>query len=174
MTALLLLAAASSSFQAGPGLLKALARQPADGQHVGVLPALLSRTNDGHAPYVGVVVFALIAAAAAAAVTAVTAAAGGQHQRLVLFYAVSVFVSFLVGLLAMAKFSRADGRPGALGFNLFGAAVVSFTLLVNLVRGAPILSLAASLLISGGLYWAWVRAGRPRGIASSAARAEAQ
>lgn len=166
MTALLLLAAASSSFQAGPGLLKALARQPADtGGHVGVLPAALARTNRRHSPSAGVAVFTLVAAA-------VTTAAGGQDQRLVLYYAVSVFVSFLVGLLAMARFSRADGRGGSLVLNLVGSVIVAFTLLVNLSRGAPIISLAASLLISGGLYYAWVRAGRPRGIAASAARAE--
>jgi hypothetical protein len=50
MTALLLLAAASSSFQARPGVLKALALQPTDtgqdaGAQVGVLPAALARTS---------------------------------------------------------------------------------------------------------------------------------
>src|SRR5205823_1018186 len=46
-TALLLLAAASSSFQAGPGLLKALAR----GSGVGVLPEPLGAVNHHHTPY---------------------------------------------------------------------------------------------------------------------------
>jgi hypothetical protein len=161
-TALLLLAAASSSFQAGPGLLKALARQSADdGGTVGVLPAPLGRTNTRHTPYLGVAVFTVISAA-------VTAAAGGQDQRLVLFYAVSVFISFEVGLLAMARFSRAARHRRWLAFNLFGAVVVAFTLAVNLARGTPVVSLAASLLIAAGLYVTWVRAGRPRGIASSA------
>ncbi|WP_234809592.1 amino acid permease [Mycolicibacterium tusciae] len=45
-TALLLLSAASSSFQAGPGLLKALARKrDIDGTSTGILPAVLGRTN---------------------------------------------------------------------------------------------------------------------------------
>src|SRR6266704_3892224 len=44
-TAVLLLAAASSSFQAGPGLLKALARGSGG---VGVLPRWLGRTNQHH------------------------------------------------------------------------------------------------------------------------------
>jgi hypothetical protein len=99
-SAVLLLAAASSSFQAGPGLLKALAR---GGGGVGVLPAVLSRRNRHHTPYHGVAVFL-----AAAAVLVL--AAGGQEQRLVLFYAVAVFIAFWCGLAAMTRlFHRA--RP---------------------------------------------------------------
>jgi hypothetical protein len=44
---------------------------------------------------------------------------------------------------------------------------VAFVLVVNLGRGDPIASLAASLAIAGVLYWMWIRAGRPRGIAQS-------
>ena len=45
-TAVLLLAAASSSFQAGPGLLKALAHTDRlDGSRIGILPAWMGRTN---------------------------------------------------------------------------------------------------------------------------------
>jgi len=164
-TALLLLAAASSSFQAGPGLLKALARRPTSNGSVGILPGWLGRTNTHHTPYVGVALFALVAAA-------VTAAAGGRDQELVLFYAVAVFISFLVGLLAMARFAHQEQRSGFLVINLTGAVVVAFTLAVNLTRGDPIISLAASLLIAGGLYWVWARAGRPRGIASAEVEAE--
>jgi hypothetical protein len=83
MTALLLLSAASSSFQAGPGLLKALARhRNPDGTGTGILPGWLGHTNDHHTPYWGVVVFAVASAA-------VTAAASGRDQELVLFYAAS-------------------------------------------------------------------------------------
>src|SRR2546421_622148 len=82
--------ASSSSFQAGPGLLKALAR----GGGIGILPGRLGRTNRYHTPYWGVVVF--LAASALMVV-----AAGSREQRLVLFYAVAVFVAFLCGLLAM-------------------------------------------------------------------------
>ena len=99
---MLLLAAASSSFQAGPGLLKALAR---DVSGRGVLPAALGRTNPHHTPYWSVLAF-LVAAAA------VVVAGGGREQELVLFYAVAVFVSFLFGLLAMSVFSWRERRWG--------------------------------------------------------------
>src|SRR5205823_5134977 len=116
-TAMLLLAAASSSFQAGPGLLKALAR---GGGGVGVLPAPLARANAHHTPYVGVVVFLAVAAA-------IVVAAGGREQRLVLFYAVAVFVAFLCGLLAMARFFRREGRRLLLAASTLGAASVTIT-----------------------------------------------
>lgn len=165
-TALLLLSAASSSFQAGPGLLKALARHTRiDGAGTGILPRCLGRTNAHHTPYWGVLIFVVVGAA-------VVVAAGGQDQELVLFYAVAVFMSFLAGLLAMARFARVEARTGLLVLNLFGALVVSFTLIVNLARGLPLASLAAALLVAGLLYGVWVRAGRPRGIADVAAAAE--
>jgi hypothetical protein len=165
-TALLLLSAASSSFQAGPGLFKALARhRHPDGSMTGILPAWLGRTNSHHTPYWGVVVFMVAAGV-------VTAAAGGRDQELVLFYAASVFVSFLAGLVAMARFSWQDKRIGFLAINLVGAAAVGFTLVVNLTRGDPVISIGAALLIAGGLYALWVRSGRPRGIRNVAAEAE--
>jgi hypothetical protein len=37
---------------------------------------------------------------------------------------------------------------------------------VNLARGYPLLSIAGTVLVAAGLYWRWVRAGRPRGIES--------
>ncbi|WP_405166614.1 amino acid permease [Nocardia sp. NBC_01499] len=158
-TALLLLSAASSSFQAGPGLLKALARRTdPTGREGGILPAVLGHTNIHHTPYWGVAVFAGVSAA-------VTVAADGQDQRLVLFYAVAVFVSFLTGLIAMAHFSRRARQRKWFAVNLFGATVVTFTLIVNLARGEPLASLAAALLLAALLYWGWTRAGRPRGIA---------
>ncbi|MGZ4438633.1 MAG: APC family permease [Nocardioidaceae bacterium] len=167
VTALLLLSAASSSFQAGPGLLKALARhRDAEGRTLGILPAGLGRTNDHHTPYWGVVTFLVVSVGA-------VAAAGGQDQELVLFYAVSVFLSFLAGLLSMALFSRREGRRGSLLLNLLGAVVVAFTLTINLARVTPLVSLVASLAIAGVLYRLWVRAGRPAGIRNLAAESEA-
>ncbi len=166
VTALLLLSAASSSFQAGPGLLKALARHTdGDGRTVGILPRGVGHTNAHHTPYWGVLLFTLVSAA-------VVTAAGGRDQVLVLFYAVSVFLSFLAGLLAMARFARADRRAGSLALNLVGALVVAFTLAVNLARGLPMISLLAALLVAGGLHQVWVRAGRPGGIRDLAADAE--
>ncbi len=163
-SALLLLAAASSSFQAGPGLLKALAQEtaePGDGtgsqRSIGLLPAWLGVTNRHHTPYLGVVVFLAISAV-------VVISAGGQDQELVLFYAVAVFISFLAGLLAMGRFSRRDRRFGFLVVNLVAALLVGLTLVLNLARVYPIASLAAASAIAGWLYWLWVRAGRPTGV----------
>jgi hypothetical protein len=157
-TALLLLSAASSSFQAGPGLLKALARKrDIDGTSTGILPAWLGRTNSRYTPYWGVAVFMLDAGA-------VTLAARGRDQELVLFYAAAVFVAFHAGLVSMCRFSWQQRRFGSLAINLTGAAAVSFTLAINLARGEPIISIAAALLIAAGLYALWVRSGRPRGI----------
>ncbi|WP_406177332.1 amino acid permease [Streptomyces sp. NBC_00996] len=161
-SSLLLLAAASSSFQAGPGLLKALAGTV---ERPGVLPPVLGRTNRHHTPYWSVVVY--LAAAAL-----IIVAAAGQEQELVLFYAVAVFVSFLVGLVAMARFARRERKPALAWVNGLAAAAVAFTLVVNLLRGWPVLSLAATLLIAGGLYARWSRAGRPTGIEDVEARAE--
>ncbi len=163
-TMLLLLSAASSSFQAGPGLLKALAlTSRTHGISQGILPAWLGRTNRHHTPYAGLLVYLLISAG-------VLLLADAQDQTLVLFYAVSVFLSFLVGLLAMARLS--GGKRWSQVINLLGAGVVGFTLVMNLLRGWPLLSLAAALAIAGGLSLLWVRAGRPRGISSAVQHAE--
>jgi hypothetical protein len=164
-SSVLLLAAAASSFQAGPGLLKALARTWPDGSP-GLLPGRLGRVNDHHTPVLAVVVYAMISAA-------IILAASGKEQELVLVYAVAVFVSFLAGLLAMANFSRREGKRLLLATNLIGAAVVAFTLAVNLERGYPLISIAGTLLIGAFLYCRWTRAGRPRGIESVERAAEA-
>ena len=155
-SALLLLAAASSSFQAGPGLLKALSRHDASAG-VGILPRCLGETNRHHTPYWSVSVYAVVSAG-------VLLAVAGSEQELVLFYAVAVFVSFLAGLCAMARVSLRDGRRGLALVNIAAAVAVAFTLVVNLARGYPLLSLAAMALIAGGLYALWRRAGRPSGI----------
>jgi len=166
VTALLLLAAASSSFQAGPGLLAALAeRSIGNGHDIGILPRALGRTNRARTPYWGVAFFGALA-------MLIVVVGGGRDQVLVLFYAVAVFISFLAGLAAMARFSKQDGRRGYLVLNVFGAVVVGFTLIANLARGYPLASLAATLLIAGALFWMWVRAGRPRGVRNVAAEAE--
>jgi hypothetical protein len=153
---LLLLAAASSSFQAGPGLLKALARVRWDGAG-GLLPAPLGRTNRHHTPVWSVVLYAVISAA-------IIVAARGLEQELVLVYAVAVFVSFLAGLLAMARFSHRRGARLLTATNLLGALAVAFTLIVNLARGYPLLAMAGTALVAGLLYVRWVGAGRPAGL----------
>jgi hypothetical protein len=162
----LLLAAASSSFQAGPGLLKALALTGGDADGgVGILPEWMGRTNRHHTPYWGVVLHLMIAAS-------VVVLARGEEQSLVLFYAVAVFVSFLAGLLAMARFARRERRYFSLALNALGALVVAFTLVVNLWRGYPLVSLLASLLLAWVFHRMWVQAGRPRGIAQAEALGE--
>lgn len=162
-SAVLLLAAASSSFQAGPGLLKALAR---GGGGVGILPALLSQSNRHHTPYWGVAVFL-------AASAVLVAATGGQEQRLVLFYAVAVFIAFWCGLAAMTRFFRRDKRPWLAGVSVCGVLAVGLTLGTDLARGYPIVSLIAACAIAALLYWMWVRTGRPRGVAQAEQIAEA-
>jgi amino acid transporter len=159
---LLLLAAAASSFQAGPGLLKALA-QIGPGGEEGVLPRLLGRTNEHHTPVAAVGLYAVISAA-------IILVASGQEQELVLVYAVAVFVSFLAGLLAMARFSHRRGKRLLTVTNLVGAVGVTFTLLVNLTgaircspsvrpdRGDPLLALGSER--------------RPRGIEAVEREAE--
>jgi hypothetical protein len=165
-SSLLLLAAASSSFQAGPGLLKALARVSPSGEH-GLLPPRLGRTNRHHTPVAAVGIYAIIAAG-------IILAAGGHEQELVLIYAVSVFVSFLAGLLAMARFSRRQGSTLLFAINILGAIAVAFTLVVNLGRGYPLIAIAGTVLVAAFLYRRWVRAGRPRGIEAIEREAEAE
>jgi hypothetical protein len=167
-TALLLLAAASSSFQAGPGLLKALARRThlaADEPSSGVLHPRLGIVNVHHTPYWSVLVFLAISAI-------VVVGAGARDQELVLFYAVSVFISFLMGLLAMARFSRRGRRWRLLAVNCLGAGAVALTLAFNLARGYPIASMAVALALAAVLYRLWVRDGRPRGISRAVVEAE--
>jgi hypothetical protein len=167
-SSLLLLAAASSSFQAGPGLLKALARHTrGNGEEVGILAPALGRTNRHHTPYWSVVVYLVIAAV-------VVVAAGGRDQELVLFYAVAVFVSFLAGLLSMARFSHQERNRLHVAINILGACVVAFTIFVNLQRGYPLASLGAALAIAGVFFWLWNRLGRPRGIAMVEMESEAE
>jgi hypothetical protein len=165
-SSLLLLAAASSSFQAGPGLLKALARSGTSGAP-GLLPAALARANRHHTPVTAVIVYAVISAA-------IIVAASGREQELVLVYAVAVFVSFLAGLLAMARFSHRRGSWVLTATNLIGAIAVAFTLVVNLARGYPLIAIAGTALVAGVLHWRWVRAGRPRGIDAVERHAEAE
>jgi hypothetical protein len=161
-TSLLLLAAASSSFQAGPGLLKALAR---GGGGIGILPQPLSRTNRHHTPYWGVAVFLAVAAL-------FVTAAGAQEQRLVLFYAVAVFLAFLCGLASMSRFFWQERRWGFFAVSAVGSLAVLLTLSINGERGYPLASLAAALCIAGILYFLWVRAGRPTGASQAEAVAE--
>ena len=161
-SAVLLLAAASSSFQAGPGLLKALSRTPGG---VGILHRRLGFSNSHHTPYWGVGVFLCVAAL-------VVVAAGASEQELVLFYAVAVFLAFLFGLLSMYRFARLEHTRRYQILTVAGLAAVTLTLAVNLGRIYPIASLAAAIAIALILRYLWVRAGRPSGAADAEALAE--
>jgi len=82
----------------------------------------------------------------------------------VLFYAVAVFASFMMGLLAMARFSFKERNWPLLTVNCIASVAVFFTLVINLGRGYPLASFGALLLIALGLHRAWVKAGRPEGV----------
>ena len=153
-SSLLLLAAASSSFQAGPGLLKALSGPP--GKH-GILPDFFGTTNSHHTPYYALGAYLLVAGL-------VIVAAGALEQQLVLFYAVAVFISFLMGLMAMAWFARQDRQPVLFIVNVLAIVAVVFTIGVDLARIYPLASLIASIAVAIGIYFFWVRAGKPTDI----------
>jgi hypothetical protein len=156
-TAILLLAAASSSLQAGPGLMKALAKGSGG---IGVLPRGLGRVNQHRTPYASVALFVAISGL-------LIVVADAREQELVIFYAVTVFVAFLCGLLAMARFFRRERRRLLLAVATIAALAVAVTLCVDLARLTPLVSLAAALAISGALYALWLSAGRPTGVAEA-------
>jgi hypothetical protein len=151
---LLLLAAASNSFQAGPGLLKALSGPP--GRH-GILPDCFGRTNSHHTPYFAVGAYLFVSGL-------VIVAAGALEQELVLFYAVAVFLSFMMGLMAMARFAWQDRQLALLVVNALAIIGVVFTIGVNLARVYPLASLIASVAVAVVLYALWSRAGKPEDI----------
>jgi Amino acid permease len=161
-SALLLLAAAGSSFLAASGLLGALARHGDAGARL--VPAALGLRNRWFVPYWGVMVVFAVSAG-------LVALAGGRDQELVRFYAVSVFASFLGALLGCARFSRRDRRRFDLAVNLVGIALVAFALALNLRRLDGVIALGASAAVSLYLWSAWVRRGRPRGISRLGSRA---
>ena len=76
----------------------------------------------------------------------------------------------------MARFSRQQGNRLLTATNLAGAVAVAvaFTLVVNLARGYPLIAVSGTILVAGGLYWRWVRAGRPRRVEAIERQAEAE
>jgi hypothetical protein len=161
VSALLLLAAAASSYLAGSGVLKALSGVGLDGV-AGLLPEPLHRENRFLVSHWGVVTILVLAAA-------MIVAAGGQEQTLVKFYAVAVFASFLAATLACARLNLSDGRRAAAAFNLFATILVALVLLLNLTRLDSVIALLASALLALYLWRAWVHRGRPSGVVRSAA-----
>ena len=155
-SALLLLAAAASSYLAGSGLLKALALHGDEG----LLPRRFARLNQFDAPFWGV-------GTLAAAACALIVLAGGRDQEIVQFYAVAVFAGFLGATVACARLSLRDGRRAMFAVNAAGVLVITFVLALNLRRLDPIAALAASSLVSVYLWRTWVARGRPSGIAAA-------
>ncbi len=156
LSALLLLAAAASSYLAGSGVLKALAALAREGER-GLLPEPLRRENRFLVAHWGVFAVLLVAAA-------MIVGAGGDEQELVHFYAVSVFASFLAATLGCARMCHRDGRRAGMLLNLLGAALVALVLALNLTRLDSAIALLASGLVALYLWSAWVARGRPDGI----------
>lgn len=159
-SALLLLSAAASTYLAGSGVLKALATIGRDGE--GLVPSRFGRINRFLIPEWGV---ALVLVAAAMLV-----AAGGREQRLVGFYAVAVFASFLAATIACARLSYLDGRRVALVLNCVGAVLVAIVLGINATRLDGLIALLASAGVAIYLWRIWVLRGRPRGVAAATAQ----
>ena len=155
LSALLLLAAAASSYLAGSGVLKALSGVGRDGG--GLLPERLHRENRFLVAHWGVLVVLVVAAL-------MIIAAGGREQSLVQFYAVSVFASFLAATLACARLSYRDGRYGAMAVNLLGSGLVGMVLALNLTRLDSVIALLVSLGVAVYLWRAWVARGRPTSL----------
>lgn len=160
MSALLLLSAAASSYLAGSGVLRALATLGANGQ--GLVPHAFGRINRFLVPEWGV---SLVLVAAA-----ILVAAGGSEQRLVPFYAVAVFASFLAATVGCARLSWREGRWGRLALNLLGALLVAMVLAVNATRVDGVVALLASAAVAAYLWQVWVSRGRPTGVAEAGAR----
>lgn len=160
MSALLLLSAAASSYLAGSGVLRALATLGTNGH--GLVPHAFGRINRFFVPEWGV---SLVLVAAA-----ILVAAGGSEQRLVPFYAVAVFASFLAATVGCARLSWRDGRRGRLALNLLGALLVAMVLAVNATRVDGVVALLASAAVAAYLWQVWVSRGRPTGVAEAGAR----
>ncbi len=157
LSALLLLAAAASSYLAGSGVLKALAALGEGGSR-GLLPEPLRRENRFLVAHWGVVAVFAVAAA-------MILAARAQEQELVRFYAVAVFASFLAATLGGARLNRRDRKTAAMAINLLGAALVALVLALNLTRLDSTIALLASCLVALYLWRVWIAAGRPDGVA---------
>jgi hypothetical protein len=159
VSALLLLAAAASSYLAGSGVLKALATLGREGE--GLVPSIFGRINRFLVPEWGVALVLVDAA--------ILVAAGGREQRLVPFYAVAVFTSFLAATIGCARLSYRDRRWVSLGLNVLGAVLVGLVLAINAARLDGAIALLASALVAAILWRVWVSRGRPTGVADAGA-----
>jgi hypothetical protein len=158
-SALLLLSAAASSYLAGSGVLKALATLGREGE--GLVSGAFGRMNRFLVPEWGVtVVFAS---------ATILVAAGGREQRLVPFYAVAVFASFLAATVGCARLSYRDRRWGSMTLNLLGALLVGAVLGINATRIEGVIALLASAAVAAYLWRVWASRGHPTGVARAGA-----
>ena len=158
----------ASSFQAGPGLLKALARTSPDGED-GFCRGSFGRTIAGtHTPVSAVIVYAVHL--------------GGDHfrgRRPGAGAGAGLRGGRLRQLFGRAAWRWPASRIAAAFVSLpprtsSAAVAVAFTLAVeDVTRGYPLLALAGTVLVAAGLYVRWVRAGRPTGIEAVEREAEA-
>lgn len=158
-SALLLLSAAASSYLAGSGVLKALATLGRPGE--GIVPGIFGRINRFLVPEWGVTVIVVAAG--------ILVAAGGREQRLVPFYAVAVFASFLAATIACARLSYRDRRWLLVALNVIGSLLVAMVLANNATRLDGVVALLAAAVVAGYLWRIWVARGRPAGVASAGA-----
>jgi hypothetical protein len=68
--------------------------------------------------------------------------------------------------VACARLSQRDRNWAAFAVNVAGVLLVTFVLALNLTRLDGVIALAGSALVSLYLWSAWVRRGRPGGVAS--------
>ena len=132
----------------------------------GLLPRRLGQENRFLVAHWGVIAILGVAAA-------MIVASGGDEQRLVQFYAVSVFASFLAATVGCARLSLRDGRASAAAVNLLGATLVAAVLALNLTRLDALVALLASARwpstsIAHGSDGAAPPGGRRRGLSAGA------
>jgi hypothetical protein len=95
---------------------------------------------------------------------AILVAAGGREQRLVPFYAVAVFASFLAATVGCAWLSYQERRWGPLTLNLLGSLLVGVVLAINATRIEGTIALLASAAVAAYLWRVWASRGRPTGL----------
>ena len=113
-TAVLLVLAANTSFNAFPRLLAILAAD-------GYMPRQFALRGDRLAFSYGIVVLATVAAS-------LIVIFGGETHRLIPLYAVGVFIDFTISQTGMIRHWRRERSPGwrrRLGINAFGAALTA-------------------------------------------------
>ncbi|HEY8636086.1 MAG TPA: APC family permease [Candidatus Limnocylindrales bacterium] len=142
-TALLLVLAANTSFNAFPRLLAILATD-------GFIPRQFSFRGDRLAFSHGIIVLASIAAA-------LIVLFGGETHSLIPLYAVGVFIDFTISQSGMIRHWRRERPPGwrrRLAINAFGMALTAIVAVVVTVAKAP-QSLIVIVLIPVlvGLMW---------------------